>query len=69
LVGRGGLAPLHLAARSIEIEEDTKKEVAQSFSNEKVSGDRFELGEIFRYLFLNVVFDITVPIKPQRNRT
>jgi hypothetical protein len=46
LVGWGGLTPLHLAARSVEIEEDTGKALQQKFPEDEVSDNRFELENI-----------------------
>jgi hypothetical protein len=51
LVGWGGLTPLHLAARSVEIEEDTGKALQQKFPEDEVSDNRFELGKIFGCFF------------------
>ncbi len=53
MVGWGGLTPLHLAARSAEIDADTGKAPQQEFSEDEVSDNRFELGKIFGCFVLN----------------
>jgi hypothetical protein len=69
LVGWGGIAPLHLAARSIEVEEDTKKASQGIIPSDQVSDAEFEFGKIFRCFFKIAGFDIAVPTKSYKHRT